>query len=595
MQLSAHVMTKEITSTIRLDLLDAMRRRANSDVDLEVDANADTPMDEAEAIARAPLSVLFQGVYDAALITDLKGHILEANIRATQFFRCSGEELRRVTILDVILGAKEPLLDMVRQNLGRNRFTLVQAYCARHESPPFPAEISISCLELADRDYLCFFIRDITSRKEAEKELARHRNHLEELVNERTAEWEAANQKLQLEIAERQRAEHERQALEEQLRQATKMQAVGQLAGGIAHDFNNLLTGILGSAEMLHRRLAGDERLSRYADRIITASRRAADLTDKLLAFARKGKFRTVPVDLHRLLGDVTALVNHGVTRRIDLVTDFSAAHPVTLGDPTQLENLFLNIALNARDAMPNGGRLTIATCLAELDAESSRQLTPPVPPGHYVTVTISDTGIGMDEDTLSHIFEPFFTTKRDKGGTGLGLASVYGIVRNHKGAIKVTSVPERGSTFDVLLPEAHVDDIPAEGRRTPMPQTDHRARILVVDDDDIVRETADVLLREMGCSVTLCRDGAEAVDYYRTHWPEIDAVILDLIMPGLSGGDTFHAMKDINPDIKAAISTGYTADDDIRKVLVSEVQAFLRKPFDSEDLANLLASMDIK
>jgi len=376
-------------------------------------------------------------------------------------------------------------------------------------------------------------------------------------------------------------------AMEGQLRHAEKMTAIGQLAGGIAHDFNNLLAGILGYAEMLTRRIE-DPHLSRYADNICKAARRAADLTGQLLAFARKGRYQAVPVNLHRVIADVVEILEHTVDRRIHICQRLEANPPMTMGDPTQLQTALLNIALNARDAMPGGGELTMATDIVRLDDAYCRTHPYEIQPGQYVRVSITDTGSGMDKETQKRIFEPFFTTKAVGKGIGMGLAAVYGTAKNHRGAVTVYSEPGHGSTFRLCLPlaeaEEPVETSPAQAATVP------GVRILVVDDEEVVRTMAADLLVEMGHTVTTCGDGREAVNHYREHSREIDLVILDMVMPALGGRDTFRELKKINPSIRALLASGYSLNGEAQEILDEGVLAFVQKPFNTHELATKIA-----
>lgn len=244
----------------------------------------------------------------------------------------------------------------------------------------------------------------------------------------------------------------ERKQLEERLRQSEKMDAIGQLAGGIAHDFNNQLVGIMGYSEMLYKKL-DDENLKSFAENILKASKRAADLTGNLLAFARKGKYREVQVDVHGIIDEVVVMLEHSIDKRIDIRKMFKADGAVIAGDPTQIQNALLNLAINARDAMPSGGELLFSTDTVKIDEYFNKLHAQKLPEGNYMKICVSDNGTGMDSDMIKHVFEPFFTTKESGKGTGLGLASVYGTVKSHKGVIDVQSEPGHGTTFNIYFP----------------------------------------------------------------------------------------------------------------------------------------------
>jgi signal transduction histidine kinase len=332
----------------------------------------------------------------------------------------------------------------------------------------------------------------------------------------------------------------EQRAMEEQLRHAEKMQAIGQLAGGVAHDFNNQLTGILACGELLEAGLEGDPEKQELAEMIVTAAEHSARLTRQLLSFARKGKGRMVPVDLHGIVQDVLALLRRSFDKRIALRTDLAARPSTTLGDPGQLHNALLNMALNARDAMPQGGELTFATRVEVLDVARIEAGRLEVAPGRYLAVDVRDTGVGMDAATLAHVFEPFFTTKDVGRGSGLGLAAVYGTTKAHRGAVEVASEVGRGTTFTLHLPlvEAEAD---RQGEEDA-PAVEARRRILVVDDERMVRDVLRRLLERAGHQVVVADGGAEGVEIYRRQWHHIDLVILDVMMSDMDGREALAA-----------------------------------------------------
>jgi two-component system, cell cycle sensor histidine kinase and response regulator CckA len=357
---------------------------------------------------------------------------------------------------------------------------------------------------------------------------------------------------------------------ETRLRQHEKLGAIGQLAGGVAHDFNNQLTGILGFAELLAARIRDPQQV-RSLDHIIQAALRSAELTKQLLSFARKGKVLSVPVRLHEVIHQVVALLSHSIDKRIRIVTFLEAQPDTVQGDPGQLQNALLNLALNARDAMPTGGELRFSTCIT---AENPSE----------IVLSVGDTGSGMDDETKRHLFEPFFTTKDPGKGTGLGLAAVYGAIQSHGGAIAVDSAIGRGTVFTLRLPLHHVK---AEVQVEPVPamQIGH-ASILVVDDEDAVRHLLKEMLEGLGYRVSTCVDGIEAVERFRTDWRDIDLVILDLVMPRLGGSEVFAAMREIDPDLRVLLSSGFSLDGEAQAMLATGACGFIQKPFRSADLA---------
>lgn len=376
--------------------------------------------------------------------------------------------------------------------------------------------------------------------------------------------------------------------VEEQLRQREKMAAIGQLAGGIAHDFNNQLSGVLGYAELLAR-LVGDGQARQYVDGILTAGHRAADLTGQLLAFSRKGKLLSVPVDVHRLVDEVVAILGRSIDKRIRIVRALGASDATALGDPTQLQNMLLNLALNARDAMPGGGELRFATETVTLGRASTLVGGRAIAPGSYLVVRIVDDGCGMSDEVKRHLFEPFFTTKPLGLGTGMGLASAYGTVRAHHGAIDVQSAVGHGTTITLWLPLAVASGASAPAARAPEPARGHGC-VLVVDDEPLVLEVAAAVLEQLGYEVVTATNGQEAVEHYQQHWQGIDLVLLDLVMPAMGGREAFVAMRRINPGVRALISSGYGLESDVRAILQEGVLGFMAKPYRAEELAAKVA-----
>ncbi len=386
----------------------------------------------------------------------------------------------------------------------------------------------------------------------------------------------------------------DRRRLEEQLRHAQKMEAVGQMAGGIAHDFNNLLTGVIGNLALVSLP-PGDPNADAVAA-AETAANRAAELTRKLLGFARKNQLLVAPVRVGEFAREVVDILGRTVDPRIRIVTDLSTPDPV-LADRTLLEQALLNLCLNARDAMPDGGTLTIRAAAVQVAPGEARH--PDARPGLYVRLTVADTGAGMKPEVKARIFEPFFTTKPIGQGTGLGLPMVHGIVRQHGGWVECDTAPGRGSRFDLYLPRATapaptqappngVTPRPADRPATPpdvtTPPPDGSKTVLLVDDEDMIRHLGRSVLEAAGYAVLEAPDGATAVDLFRREHDRIDLVILDLTMPRLSGRDAFRSMTAIAPDARVLFSSGYSADD---LSDVSGAVGLLAKPYRPQDLVS--------
>ena len=382
-----------------------------------------------------------------------------------------------------------------------------------------------------------------------------------------------------------------RKKVEEQLRQSEKMEAIGQLAGGIAHDFNNQLTAISGYADLIKTELGDNALLVRYIDTISRASVRSADLTKKLLAFSRISKLLSVPTDIHECINEVIDLLKRSVDKRIKIETVLNAEHPVTRGDPSELQNAMLNIAINACHAMNGNGSLVFKTEIIVLPEEYVKKYSKDALAGNYIQVIVSDTGCGMSKEVMSHIFEPFYTTKKEGEGTGMGLAAVYGTVQSHKGFVTVSSEPDSGTEFRINLPlfEIH-NDVVSFGKTGELIRG--TGNVLVVDDEVIVLEMVIAMLEDLGYSSKTCVNGAEAVECYKENWHDFDLVILDMIMPELNGIDALEIMRKINPDIKVIFSSGFGIDENAQKYFDQGVASVIQKPFKMVELSHKIANV---
>lgn len=430
--------------------------------------------------------------------------------------------------------------------------------------------------------YLVGVIQDVTRERSDEEELSRYRSQLEDLVTARTRELLEANRKLLQEIDERKRAEEGKRQAEAQLVHQQKLDAIGRLAGGIAHDFNNLLTGILGHVSLALREAPKEGRVYESLSEIRNAAKRAADLTRQLLAFSRKQIIEPKRIDLSQLIGNLQKLLARIIGEDVHLQVDLDSALPPIRVDPGQIEQVIVNLAVNARDAMPAGGTLVIKTSQVTLgpkDADNAARR-----PGSYVVLTVSDTGVGMDASTRDRIFEPFFTTKQR--GTGLGLSTVYGIIQQHDGFIDVTSEPQHGSTFLIFLPAA-TGELDADQKPSgPLDLPRGSETIMLVEDEAIVRDVARVLLTQLGYRVLVAADGEQALALSDLHAEAIHLLVTDIIMPGMDGRELAAAFKERRPEVRVLFTSGYTDDVIVRRGVLDQGVDFLAKPFSRELLA---------
>ncbi len=371
----------------------------------------------------------------------------------------------------------------------------------------------------------------------------------------------------------------EQQKLEDQLRQSRKMEAIGQLAGGVAHDFNNMLAGIIGAADILALKLKDNKNLKKYTAMIQDAGNRAAELTQKLLDFSRGTTADHCFVDMHRLADEACRILERSTDKRIRIRKNFTAACSAIFGDPAQIENTILNLGINARDAMPNGGTLTVSTSNVVLDQNYCNNAASPLKPGPYIEVKVADTGTGISRDIQEHIFEPFFTTKEPGKGTGLGLASVYSAVRNNQGDILLHSEVDIGTVFTIYLPVSQ----DAQIKRENLEKEEivyGTGCILVVDDEAIIRNMTEAILTDLGYEVLLAADGVEAVKVYQAERSRIHLVLMDIVMPRMNGRDAYEAIKKIDPKVKVLMTSGFNSTPPLPDPKTTSLPDFIRKPF---------------
>jgi two-component system cell cycle sensor histidine kinase/response regulator CckA len=429
--------------------------------------------------------------------------------------------------------------------------------------------------------------RDITHRRRSEEMLKDAREDLERRVRERTAELECANQLLRREMAERQREEKARRELEAQIQHTQRLESLGVLAGGIAHDFNNLLAVIMGYASLALPEIPESSRARSSLEKVISAVRDAAQLTQQMLAYSGRGKFTIVPINVNQLIDDVTRLVATLISKKADLQLNLTPGLPAIEGDSAQLHQVFINLLTNASDALGEcPGMIRVSTGTQNVDEGELASVLPDrrLPAGKYVFIEVADTGCGMDETTAARIFDPFFTTKFT--GRGLGLAAVQGIVRGHHGTLQVRSEPGQGTTFRVLFPAV---ERPIANAIMPeeVPETEWRPEglVLVVDDEPAIRALACQILEATGATVMTAVDGWDAVRQFEAHSGEIRAVLLDLTMPGLDGGEVFQRLTRTKPDVKVILCSGYDVQDVNSRLGPYKPTGFLRKPYSPSEL----------
>jgi len=371
-------------------------------------------------------------------------------------------------------------------------------------------------------------------------------------------------------------AEKEKERMAAQIRQSQKMEAIGTLAGGIAHDFNNLLMGFQGNLSLMLMETGADSPDYEYLINMEDYVKRGTELTQQILGFARGGKYEVKPTNLNELLESSSRMFSR--TRKEIFIHQKFQKHPWPVEvDRGQIEQVLLNLFVNAWQAMPSGGDIFISTKNVMFEDEDPERPYA-LKPGKYVRVSVADTGVGMEKDTLERIFEPFYTTKEVSRGTGLGLASAYGIIKNHNGLIDVSSSKGRGATFTIYLPRSLKEFIE---EKPPVESTiEGRETILLVDDEEMITDIGGKMLEKLGYRVILAESGKKALQLFNEMQGQIDLVILDMIMPGMGGSETFDRLKALSPDIKVLLSSGYSLDGQASQILGRGCNGFIQKPF---------------
>jgi signal transduction histidine kinase len=425
-------------------------------------------------------------------------------------------------------------------------------------------------------------VRDNTERKRFEEELRRTNDELELRVQNRTAALARTNEILRDEIAERNRSEEARRRLEEEVQAAHKMEAVGRLAGGVAHDFNNLLTVIIGRCEVLLGRVSNSHPMRSELLLIYDAAQKAASVTRQLLAFGRKQVLQPKILNLNSVVESMDPMLRSLITDNVEMKCDLTRVLWSVEVDRGQIEQVLMNLVVNALDAMSNGGTLSIQTANVELKS-------PPAGTGdnreggNYVVLVVQDTGRGMDSETLSHIFEPFFTTKDKSKGTGLGLSTVYGIVQQSGGYISAASQPGEGTTFKIYLPGFLAAAEPLDGHERIAPRGSET--ILIAEDADLVRQLTREILEVRGYNVIEASNGEQALQICRAYDGTIHLTLSDVVMPGMTGRELAEQIVQLRPDMKVLLMSGYT-DKISKSGFLHPGLHFIEKPFTSNSLA---------
>ena len=381
----------------------------------------------------------------------------------------------------------------------------------------------------------------------------------------------------------------------EQLQHVQKLEAIGQLAGGVAHDFNNMLGGIVGYAELIIMKSGDNKTIKKYSKQIIDTGEKAAELTQQLLSFARKGKASSTPIDAHTSIKRAIDILSRSIDKNVKIELALNAKNSMIIGDPTQIQNTILNLGINARDAIGNNteGCFSIETATISLSEEYCSNSNFDITPQDYILIKARDNGIGMEKEVLEHIFEPFFTTKEIGKGTGLGLASIFGAVTSHFGAITVDSEPGLGTEFDIFLPViGYYSELPDPETSTDVMKLLSEARhkvVLVIDDEEVIREVAKSLLENLGYDVLLAKDGVEGIDIFIANMDIISLVLLDVIMPRMGGKETLKKLIKLDPNVNVIIASGFSQSDRTEDFTSIGAKAFIKKPYKQRELLDII------
>jgi PAS domain S-box-containing protein len=505
--------------------------------------------EEALRESEAKYRRLYESLMDAFAGADMEGRLTEFNRAYEEMLGYSGEELRQLTYEDLTPEKWHPVQARIlrEQVLTRGFSDVFEKEYRRKDGSVFPTELRT------------FLMRDSAGRPSGTWAIVR-------------------------DITARKQAEAERAKLEARLFEAQKMESVGRLAGGVAHDFNNMLTVILGFTELALEKLRPDDPLRDYLAEIRKAANHSKEITKQLLAFSRRQIVTRQPINLDELIASRKSTLSRLIGEDIDLRYLPGKQTLRVNADAAQMEQILVNLALNARDAMPDGGTLTIQTRVVTID-EAYRRLHPDFTPGGHVLLAIGDTGAGMDKETLAHCFEPFFTTKETGRGTGLALATVYGIVKQNGGLVNVYSEPGHGTVFKIYLPVIEAESTPP-GVQQEGPAAKGEGTILLVEDEDMVRHLTAEMLKSLGYTVVAAATPAEAWSICQTGKRTVDLLLTDVMMPGMNGMQLRDRIVSVLPGVRVLFMSGFTSNDVLRRGVAEENLSFIQKPFSLTDLA---------
>lgn len=503
-------------------------------LDITALKRADRALRESEARYRQLADVTFE-----AILFHDKGFLLHANKQFFEMFGYTFEELHGKQLVDILFTPERA--QSVKARIDSASTEAYETVGVRKDGEEFPIEVRVRIRDVDGRQIRATALRDLTQRK----------------------------------------------ALERQLAHAHKMEAIGTLAGGIAHDFNNILQIILGYAEIIQESDHFSQEIETELKDIVKAASSGAELVQRLLTFSRKTEFKFLRINLNARIEQLQKMLGRIIPKMISIELDLDDDIATIMADPTQIEQILLNLAVNARDAMPEGGKFIIETRNIDLDKEYCKANIG-AKPGKYVLLSVTDTGVGLDKETLEHIFEPFYTTKGVGEGTGLGLAMVYGIVKEHGGYIKCYSEPSMGTTFKIYFPAIEDHD-----KAQIFPEVSQikggQETILIVDDDEPIRAMGKKVLGKAGYNVIEASNGEEGLDMYKEKINDISLVILDLIMPKMGGVECLKKLLEMNPNLKIIIASGFSINGQGREALENGAKGFLNKPFNTTDLLSIV------